>query len=135
MSLNLKFQPHESADYKDLEAMVIKCFKPIISAVILLVQQHSNNEQLILKLGDHRLGNCANNGNVKVPWSSSIEDCLQHTIHDIQASRIPNWFKLINDRENQPDPKLWEDWMWEVLTWLSKMSNYDTELTVYWLLH
>ncbi len=135
MALNLKFQPHESADYKDLEATVIKCFKPVTSAVVLLVQRHSDNEQLILKLGDRRLGNRANNGNVEVPWSSSIEDRLRRAIRDIQAGRIPNWFELINDRENRPDPELWEDWMWEVLTWLSKVSNYETELTAYRLLH
>ncbi len=38
MTLNLKFQPHESADYKHVAAMVIKCFEPFTSAIVLLVQ-------------------------------------------------------------------------------------------------
>ncbi|PBK71125.1 hypothetical protein ARMSODRAFT_973600 [Armillaria solidipes] len=115
MTLNLKFQPHESADYKDVEATVIKRFEPVTSAIVLLVQRHSDNEHSILKLGYRRLGNRANNDTVEVPWSSSIEDHLRRAIRDIRGSRIPNWFELINDRENRLDPELWEDWMWEVL--------------------
>ncbi|KAK0458191.1 uncharacterized protein EV420DRAFT_1643069 [Desarmillaria tabescens] len=117
--LQLKFQSHEFADYKDLSATVIKRFEPVTSAVVLLVQRHSDNEQRY----------------IGVPWTSSIEDHLRRAIRDIQAGVIPDWFELINDRENRPDPELWEDWMWEVLTWLSKMSNYNTELTAYRLLH
>ncbi|SJL12445.1 uncharacterized protein ARMOST_15872 [Armillaria ostoyae] len=117
MTLNLKFQPHESADYKDVEATAIKRFEPITSDVVLLVRNRADND------------------NVEMPWSSSIEDRLRRAIRDIRGGRILNWFELINDRENRPDPELWEDWTWEVLTWLSKVSNYETELTAYRLLH
>ncbi|KAK0421908.1 hypothetical protein EV421DRAFT_2042957 [Armillaria borealis] len=117
MTLNLKFQPHESADYKDVEATAIKRFEPVTSDVVLLVRNRADND------------------NVEVPWSSSIEDRLRRAIRDIRGGRILNWFELINDRENLPDPELWEAWTWEVLTWLSKVSNYETELTAYRLLH
>ncbi len=69
-TLNLKFQPHESADYKDVAAMVIKCFEPFTSAIVLLVQRHSDNEKLILKLADRRLGYHSGKGR-PVPWSLS----------------------------------------------------------------
>ncbi len=48
---------------------------------------------------------------------------------------MPNWFELIRDDERRPDVELWEDWMWEVLTWHYKVSNYNTELAAYRLLH
>ncbi|PBK88595.1 hypothetical protein ARMGADRAFT_1033941 [Armillaria gallica] len=35
---------------------VIKCFEPLTSATVLLVQRHSDNEKTILKLADCRLG-------------------------------------------------------------------------------
>ncbi|SJL12450.1 uncharacterized protein ARMOST_15877 [Armillaria ostoyae] len=39
---------------------------------------------------------------------------------------IPDWFKAINDFDNQCDTELWEDWMWEVLAWFR-----ETGLPVY----
>ncbi len=66
-----------------------------------------------------------------VPWTSSVEEHLRRAIRDIQAGVKPNWFELIHDSENRPDTELWEDWMWEVCTWMMKMSGHDTELSAY----
>ncbi|KAK0455764.1 uncharacterized protein EV420DRAFT_1644542 [Desarmillaria tabescens] len=127
-TLDLKFQTHKSADYKDLAATVIKRFEPFTSAVVLLVQRLPDNQPFILKLAD-------DDDVDTVPWTSSIDDHLRRTIHDIQAGVKPDWFELINDFDNRPDTRLWEDWMWEVCTWIGKMSSYDTELSAYRLLH
>ncbi len=70
-----------------------------------------------------------------LPWSPSTEQHLRCAIRDIWAGVLPGWFELINDREKRPDSELWEYLMWEVLTWLSKVSNYETELTAYRPLH
>ncbi|PBK71140.1 hypothetical protein ARMSODRAFT_1083378 [Armillaria solidipes] len=115
MTLNLKFQPSESSEYTDLAATVVKHFESFTSAAVLLVQRHSDNEQVVLKLGDRRLGKHANKGDVELLWTSSIDDRLRCA--------------------NRPSTELWEDWMWEVCTWIGKMSNHDTELSAYRLLH
>lgn len=90
---------------------MVKRFQPVRSAIVLLVQRHSDNEEVIFKLGDRRLGNRAKKDNVELPWSSSIEEQLRCAIRNIQAGVIPDWFEPINERENRPDPELWEDWM------------------------
>ncbi|PBK81787.1 hypothetical protein ARMGADRAFT_1068481 [Armillaria gallica] len=115
--LNLKYRSHESSEYIDLAAMAVKRFEPFTAAVVLLVQQLSDSQPLILKLADRRLGYCASNHDDvdTVPWLSSIDDHL----------------RLVN----RPDTELWEDWMWEVCTWIGKMSSHDTELSAYRLLH
>ncbi|KAK0443628.1 hypothetical protein EV421DRAFT_1735748 [Armillaria borealis] len=96
----------------------------------------TDNEKVILMLADRRLGYRNHNKGVDtVPWTSSIDDHLRRAVRDIQAGAIPNWFELINDSDKQPDEELWEDWMFEVGTWLGKMGCYDTELTAYRLLH
>ncbi|SJL12452.1 uncharacterized protein ARMOST_15879 [Armillaria ostoyae] len=135
--LNLKFQSHESSEYIDLAAMVVKRFEPFTSAVVLLVQQLSDSQPLILKLADRRLGYRASNHDDvdTVPWLSSIDDHLRLAVRDIQEGVKPNWFELIHYFENRPDTELWEDWMWEVCTWIGKMSSHDTELSAYRLLH
>ncbi len=136
-TLDLKFQPHKSSEYTDLAATVIKRFEPFTSTVVLLVQRLPDNQPLILKLADHRLGyRASNDDNVDtVPWLSSIDDHLRLAVRDIQRGVKPNWFKLIHDFENRPDTKLWEDWMWEVCTWIGKISSHNTELSAYRLLY
>ncbi|KAK0421906.1 hypothetical protein EV421DRAFT_2066923 [Armillaria borealis] len=136
-TLNLKFQPHGSADYKDLAATVVKRFEPFTSAVVLLVQRLPDKQPFILKLADRRLGyRSSNDDDVDtVPWLSYIDDHLRLAVRDIQIGVKPNWFEVIHDFENRPDTKLWEEWMWEVCTWIGKMSNHDTELSAYRLLH
>ncbi len=113
---------------------MVKRFEHFTSAAVLLVQRHSDNEQAILKLADRRLGYRSGKGR-QVPWSSSLEDRLRRAVHDIQAGVSPDWFEIIGDVENRPDTKLWEDWMWEVSTCRYKLSNYNTELAAYRLLH
>ncbi|KAK0235500.1 hypothetical protein EDD85DRAFT_955050 [Armillaria nabsnona] len=137
ITLNLKFKPHKSSEYTDLAAIVIKRFKPFTSTVVLLVQRLPDNQPLILKLADRRLGyRASNDDNVDmVPWLSSIDDHLRLAVRDIQRGVKPNWFELIHDFENRPDTKLWEDWMWGVCTWIGKMSSHDTELSAYRLLY
>ncbi len=117
--------------------MAVKRFEPFTSAVVLLVQQLSDSQLLILKLADRRLGYCASNHDDvdTVPWLSSIDDHLRLVVRDIQEGLKPNWFELIHYFENRPDTELWEDWMWEVCTWIGKMSSHDTELSAYLLLH
>ncbi|SJL12430.1 uncharacterized protein ARMOST_15857 [Armillaria ostoyae] len=120
-NLDLQFQAQGSKAFKPLAATVVKRFEPIT---------------VILMLADRRLGYRNNNKGVDtVPWTSSIDDHLRRAVRDIQAGAIPNWFELINDSDKQPDEELWEDWMFEVGTWLGKMGCYDTELTAYRLLH
>ncbi|PBK71148.1 hypothetical protein ARMSODRAFT_973622 [Armillaria solidipes] len=104
--------------------------------MVLLVQRHPDNERVILKLADRRLRSRSNKDMLDtVPRTSSIEEHLRRAIRDIQAGVKPNWFELIHDFENRPSTELWEDWMWEVCTWIGKMSNHDTELSTYRLLH
>ncbi|PBK81711.1 hypothetical protein ARMGADRAFT_1039089 [Armillaria gallica] len=125
-----------SKAFEPLAATIVKRFEPITVGTVLLVQRHSDNEKVILKLAARRLGyRCNNKGLDTVPWTSSIDDHLRRAVRDIQAGAIPNWFELINDSDNQPDEELWEDWMFEVGTWLGKMDCYGTELTAYRLLH
>ncbi|PBK88584.1 hypothetical protein ARMGADRAFT_1168012 [Armillaria gallica] len=54
---------------------------------------------------------------------------------EIQETVAHNWFELIRDDENWPGTKIWEDWMSEVSTWRYKLSNHNTELAAYLLLH
>ncbi|KAG7441358.1 uncharacterized protein BT62DRAFT_937118 [Guyanagaster necrorhizus] len=135
-TLDLKFKAHESTEYKDLAATVIKRFEPFTCAAVLLVQRHSDNEQVILKLADRRLGYRSNIKDVDtVPWTSCIDDHLRRAVRDIQAGSIPDWFEFISDFDNRPDFEHWEDWMWEVSTWYGKMGSYKKELAAYQLLH
>ncbi|KAK0443592.1 hypothetical protein EV421DRAFT_1903608 [Armillaria borealis] len=128
--LQLQFQLQGSKAFEPLAATVVKRFEPITVGTVLLVQRHSDNEKVILKLADRRLGYRSNNKGVDtMPWTSSIDGHLRRAVRDIQTGAIPNWFELINDSDNQPDEELWEDWMFEVGTWLGKMDCYDTELT------
>ncbi len=101
---------------------------------MLLVQRHSDNEKAILKLADRRLGYRSGKGG-PVPWLPSLEDSLRHAVRDIQKGSASNWFELIRDYENRPDFELWEVSMWEVSTWRYKVSNHNTELAAYRLLH
>ncbi|PBK71099.1 hypothetical protein ARMSODRAFT_63478 [Armillaria solidipes] len=115
-------------------AVTVKRFGPFTSAAVLLVQRHSDNEKAILKLADRRLGYRSGKGG-PVPWSPSLEDHLRHAVREFQEGVGHNWFELIRDDENRPDTKIWEDWMWEVSTWRYKLSNHNTELAAYRLLH
>ncbi|KAK0443594.1 hypothetical protein EV421DRAFT_526473 [Armillaria borealis] len=134
-TLQLQFQPEGCKTFEPLAAKIVKPFKPFTSAVVLLVQRLSDNELVILKLADRRLGYRSND--IEVPWTSSIEDRLRHAVRDIQAGSIPDWIELLRDDENpkRPDEERWEDWVWEISTWYWKMYNYDTELDAYRLLH
>ncbi|PBK71146.1 hypothetical protein ARMSODRAFT_1002995 [Armillaria solidipes] len=131
-TLNLKFKPHTFSEYTELAATVIRRFEPFTSAVVLLVQRFCDNQPLILKLADRRLGYRAGNDDDvdTVPWTSSIDDHLRRAVREIQAGVKTNWFELISDFENRPDTGLWE-----VCTWIGKMSSHDTELSAYGLLH
>ncbi|KAK0443632.1 hypothetical protein EV421DRAFT_528438 [Armillaria borealis] len=133
-TLDLQFQAEGSNTFGPLAATIIKRFEPFTSAVVLLVQRHSDSEKVILKLADRRLGHRSGKGG-PVPWSPSLEDHLRHAVRDFQEGSAPNWFELIRDDENRPDIELWEDWMWEVSTWRFKLSNHNTELAAYRLLH
>ncbi|KAK0217178.1 hypothetical protein IW262DRAFT_1495942 [Armillaria fumosa] len=90
-TLNLKFQPHESTEYNDLAATVIKPFEPFTS--------------------DRRLGHRGNE--VETPWTSTLEDRLRRAVGDIQMGTIPAWIEFLRDDENpkRPDEELWEDWV------------------------
>ncbi|KAK0490007.1 hypothetical protein EDD18DRAFT_562232 [Armillaria luteobubalina] len=100
-----------------------------------VVQRLSDNQKFILKLADRRLGHRGHE--VEIPWTSSLEDRLRHAVSDIQMGTIPDWIELLRDNENpkRPDEEDWEDWAWEIATWYWKLSNYDTELSAYRLLH
>ncbi|KAK0235495.1 hypothetical protein EDD85DRAFT_77524 [Armillaria nabsnona] len=129
-------RPSGSSEDRDLAGTVVRHFEPFISAHVLLVQRHSDNEQVILKFGDRKLRKRANKDDVlELPRTSSIDDRLRCAVRDIQAGVKPNWFELVHDFENRPDTELWEDWMWKVCTWMMKMSDHDTELSTYRLLH
>ncbi|PBK71191.1 hypothetical protein ARMSODRAFT_1003031 [Armillaria solidipes] len=121
-TLQLQFQPEGCKTFEPLAAKIVKPFKPFTSAVVLLVQRLSDNELVILKLADRRLG---------------YRNRLRHAVRDIQAGSIPDWIELLRDDENpkRPDEERWEDWAWEISTWYWKMYNYDTELDAYRLLH
>ncbi len=135
-TLHFQIQSQDSDTFEPLAATVVKRFEPFTSATVLLVQRHPDNEKVILKLADRRLGSRSNKGKLDtVPWTCSIEEHLRRAIRDIQAGAKPNWFELIHDFEDRPDTELWEDWMWEVCTWMMKMSDHDTELSTYRLLH
>lgn len=58
----------------NLSQPVVKRSKPFI---VVLVQQHSNHEKVILKLTDRMLGYRSNKGKLNtVQWTSSIDDHL-----------------------------------------------------------
>ncbi|SJL12441.1 uncharacterized protein ARMOST_15868 [Armillaria ostoyae] len=133
-TLDLQFQAEGWDTFGPLAATVIKCFEPFTSTVVLLVQRHTDNAKVILKLADRRLGYRGGKGG-PVPRSPSLEDLLQHAVREIQEGVAPNWFELICDDENLPDTKVWEDWMWEVSTWRYRVSIHNTELSAYRLLH
>ncbi|KAK0421903.1 hypothetical protein EV421DRAFT_2042953 [Armillaria borealis] len=118
MTLDLQFQAEGCNASEPLAVTVLKRFEPFTSAAVLLVQRRSDNENVILKLADRRLGHRSGKGG-PVSWSPSLEGHLQHAVRDIQEGVVPNWFELIRDYENRPDVELWEDWMWEVSTWRS----------------
>ncbi|SJL12485.1 uncharacterized protein ARMOST_15912 [Armillaria ostoyae] len=117
-TLDLQFQAEGSNTFGPLAATVIRRFEPSTSTVVLLVQ----------------LGYRGGKGG-PVRWLPSLEGHLQHAVRDIQEGVAPKWFELIHDDENRPDTKVWEDWMREVSTWRYKLSNHNTELAAYRLLH
>ncbi len=64
-TLQFQFQPEGCKTFEPLAAKIIKPFKPFTSAVVLLVQRLSDNEQFILRLADRRLGYRSND--IEVP--------------------------------------------------------------------
>ncbi|SJL12477.1 uncharacterized protein ARMOST_15904 [Armillaria ostoyae] len=105
-----QLQAQGSSTFEPLAATVVKRFE--FFAVVLLVQQHSDHENISLKLTDYRLGYRSNKEQLDtVPWTSSIDDHLRRAVHDIQAGAIPDWFEVISDFDNRPDTEPWEDWM------------------------
>ncbi|KAK0421914.1 hypothetical protein EV421DRAFT_1914856 [Armillaria borealis] len=110
-TLDLQFQAEGWNTFGPLAATVTKRFEPFTSTVVLLVQRHSDNAKVILKLADRRLGYRGGKGGPE--------------------GVAPNWFELICDDENLPDTKIWEDWMWEVSTWRYRVSIHNTELAAY----
>ncbi|PBK71141.1 hypothetical protein ARMSODRAFT_1002989 [Armillaria solidipes] len=94
------------------------------SSVILLIQQISDNEQFILKPNDRRLDyrHSLSMEDDELPWTPALEERLRAAVRDIQFGF------------NEPRPKLWEDWMWEISTWTSRMEEHQTEVDAYRLL-
>ncbi|KAK0227475.1 hypothetical protein EDD85DRAFT_958095 [Armillaria nabsnona] len=135
-TLQFQFQVHDPTTFEPHAATVVKRFEPFTSATVLLVRRHSDNEKVILKLADRRLGYRSNKDRLDtVPWTSSIDNHLRRTVRAIKAGAIPDWFEVIGDFDNRPDTEFWEDWKWEVSTWFGKVGSYDTELVAYRLLH
>lgn len=134
--LDLMFQARDRSAFEPLSVQVMKCFKPSTSAVVLLVRRLSDSQPFILKLADRRLG-YRYNWDVDIPWTSTVEAHLRHAVHDIQLGVTPNWFEIVQDTSHpqRPGKDEWEDWMWEIFTWTSKMNDHDTELSAYRLLH
>ncbi len=79
--------------FQPLAATVVKPFEPFtFTMTTLLVQRHSDNEEVILKLVDRRLGYRSNKDSLDtVPWSPSFDD---HAIRAIQAGSVPDWFEV-----------------------------------------
>ncbi len=75
--------------FQPLAATVVKPVEPFTSTTTtLLVQRHSDNEKVILKLADRRLGYRGNkDSSDAVPWTPSIDD---HAVRAIQAGAILN---------------------------------------------
>ncbi|KAK0431069.1 hypothetical protein EV421DRAFT_1929914 [Armillaria borealis] len=94
--------------------MVVKRFEPFTSAVVLLVQQLSDSQPLILKLADRRLGYRASNHDDvdTVPWLSSIDDYLRLAVctwigkmssHDTELSA----YRLLHRLQGRYIPRLY----------------------------
>ncbi|KAK0186761.1 hypothetical protein F5146DRAFT_1143157 [Armillaria mellea] len=112
-TLHLQIRSKDSGTFEHLAATVVKRFESFTSATVLLDQRHPDDQNVILKLTDRRLGSRSNKDKLDtVPWASSIEEHLRGAIRDIQAGVKPNW-----------------------CTWMMEMSEHDTELSEYQLLH
>ncbi|PBK71119.1 hypothetical protein ARMSODRAFT_954888 [Armillaria solidipes] len=137
-NIHLQFQARDSATFRPLVAKIVKRLEPFTSSVVLLIQQISDNKQFVLKLNDRRLGYrySLNMEDDELPWTPALEERLRAAVRDIQLGKVTNWFELVKDSMNpaQPRPKLWEDWMWEISTWTSRIEEHQTEVDAYRLL-
>ncbi len=87
-TLDLQFQAEGSNTFGSLAATVIQRLELFTSAAVLLVKQYSDNEKVILKLADYRLGYRSGKGG-PVAWSPSLEGHLQHAAREIQEGLTP----------------------------------------------
>ncbi len=89
--------------FQPLAATVVKPFESFTSTTTtLLVQRHSDNEKVVLKLADRGLGYRSNKDSLDtVPWTLSIDD---HDVRAVQAGAIPDWSEVISDF----DAEFWE---------------------------
>ncbi|KAG7441367.1 uncharacterized protein BT62DRAFT_1011612 [Guyanagaster necrorhizus] len=127
----------ESTTFRPLVAKIVKRLEPFTSSV-LLIQQVSDGKQFMLKLNDRRLGHrhSLDMEDGEFPWTTALEEHLRAAVQNIQLGTTTNWFDLVKDWKHpaQPDLDDWEDWMWEILTWTSRMEEHQTEVKAYRLL-
>ncbi|PBK61751.1 hypothetical protein ARMSODRAFT_981319 [Armillaria solidipes] len=120
-SLDLQFQAEGSNTFEPLAVTVFKPFEPFTSAAVLPVQRLSDNEKAILKLADHRLGYCGGKGS-PVPWRAWHLTGL--SLYVMMRTGLTPRFGRIGCGRSPP-----------VSTWHYKLSNHNTELAAYRLLH
>ncbi|KAG7441359.1 uncharacterized protein BT62DRAFT_1011606 [Guyanagaster necrorhizus] len=128
LKIRLQLQEQDSATFRPLVAKIVKWLEPFTSSVVLLIQQVSNNKQFILKLNDGRLGHRhrLNMEDGELPWTPALEEHLPAAVRNIQLGTITNWFELVDDWKNPAYPRTrdWEDWMWEIEAWTSRITDY-----------